>query len=140
MRQKKKNPPQNTIEFVLYWPSTAVDGLPLSVVCISNAIGKKLVFPLQVHVSWAQIIDYEKELISIFPLRFGTPSGLDLCIPQVCCQSVNSYVHQCCCVQKKLFPWLYPSSLEFIVFLPPLSLLLHRTLSPGGRGLINTSH
>lgn len=66
MRQKKKKPPQNIIEFVLYWPSTAVDRLPLSVVCISNAIGKKLVFPLQVHVSWAQIIDYEKELIIHF--------------------------------------------------------------------------
>lgn len=54
------------------------------------------------------------EFRSTYTFSAGNVSGLDLCIPCICCHIFwNSYVYQFCCVYKALFSWCIPFTLAY---------------------------
>lgn len=68
----------------------------------------------------------------------GTLRGLNLCRPCGCCHSLCEFMRVSVlpCL-KTWFPWSHPSPLTPTIFLPPL---LHRSLSPERKSLMETSH
>lgn len=72
----------------------------------------------------------------LFPIRFCLIWG-NAGLVHTTTVSVSSYVCRSCCVEKTLFLWSHPPSLDFIVFPPPLP---HTSLILRVRVWMETSH
>lgn len=91
--------------FVLCWPTALGHGV---------FFGVWFIYPVMLHWNCFSCRNqlqtaFLLEIVSIlypFPiLSTRMLSGLNLCRPNACCQSLSSDEHQSCYVQRTLFPW-----------------------------------